>query len=367
MCREGMTFVWASTSFVLVFLIALLLQILIYSPISPDPLQLPLLSSTTFSTNNILQSVSKIGEGIVEGPEDVCVDKRSGTIYTATRDGWIKKLHKNGSWEDWKMLGGKNLLGLAMSMDGSILVCDAIQGLLKVGPGNAGVSVLTSQVAGSKIWFADDAIEASDGCVYFSDASSKFGFDVWFLDVLEAKPHGRLLKYDPSTKKTWVLLEDLGFANGVALSPAEDYLVVCETWKFRCLKFWLKGELEGRTEVFVDNLPGGPDNINLAEDGTYWIALLELRSWPLEIIHQSKVAKHLLAMSPKLIKLINGVMQKATVVNVGGDGKILKKLDDPNGKVMSFVTTALEHEGHLYLGSLATNFIGKLPVNRSGH
>jgi len=79
--------------------------------------------------------------------------------------------------------------------------------------------------------FADDAIEASDGSVYFSDASSKFGLFDWFLDVLEAKPHGRLLKYDPSTKRTSVVLSDLAFANGVALSPDEDFLVVCETWR----------------------------------------------------------------------------------------------------------------------------------------
>lgn len=60
----------------------------------------------------------------MERPEDVCVDKKSGVLYTATRDGWIKRMHTNGSWEDWKMVGGRSLLGLAMSMDGSIIVCD---------------------------------------------------------------------------------------------------------------------------------------------------------------------------------------------------------------------------------------------------
>lgn len=79
--------------------------------------------------------------------------------------------------------------------------------------------------------FADDAIEASDGSVYFSDASTKFGLVDWFLDALEARPHGRLLKYDPLAKKTSVVLSDLAFANGVALSPNEDFLIVCETWK----------------------------------------------------------------------------------------------------------------------------------------
>jgi sugar lactone lactonase YvrE len=78
---------------------------------------------------------------------------------------------------------------------------------------------------------ANAVVEASDGSVYFSDASTKFENDKWVLDLLEAKPYGRLLKYDPITRKTTVLLDGLWFANGVALSPREDYIVICETWK----------------------------------------------------------------------------------------------------------------------------------------
>lgn len=81
------------------------------------------------------------------------------------------------------------------------------------------------------IRFADDVIEASDGSLYFSDASEKFGINDWFLEVLEAKPHGRLLKYDPTFNKTSILMDNLGFANGVALSPDQHFLIVCETWK----------------------------------------------------------------------------------------------------------------------------------------
>lgn len=79
--------------------------------------------------------------------------------------------------------------------------------------------------------FADDVIEASDGSLYFSVASTKFGLHDWFLDVLEARPHGQLLKYNPSSNEVSILLDHLSFANGVALSPDEDYLLVCETWK----------------------------------------------------------------------------------------------------------------------------------------
>ncbi|KAK2395822.1 Calcium-dependent phosphotriesterase superfamily protein [Trifolium repens] len=70
------------------------------------------------------------------------------------------------------------------------------------------------------------------------------------------------------SNETVIVLDDLAFANGVALSKDEDYVVVCETWKFRCLKHWLKGINNGKTDIFIENLPAGPDNINLAPDGT---------------------------------------------------------------------------------------------------
>jgi sugar lactone lactonase YvrE len=79
--------------------------------------------------------------------------------------------------------------------------------------------------------FADDVKEASDGNIYFSVGSTKFGLHNWYLDLLEARPHGQLLKYNPMSNETAIVLDDLFFANGVALSKDEDYLVVCETWK----------------------------------------------------------------------------------------------------------------------------------------
>ncbi|WOL01059.1 adipocyte plasma membrane-associated protein-like [Canna indica] len=291
------------------------------------------------------------------------MDAGDGTLYTATRDGWIKRMHANGSWEDWKFVGGSSLLGLTLSRAGHLLVADADKGLLKVG--KEGVVILASQVNGTKIRFADDVIEASDGSIYFSDASCKFGLDEWFFDVLEGRPHGRLLKYDATSQETTLVLTDLAFANGVALSADDDFLVVCETWKFRCLKHWLKGEKKGETEIFVDNLPGGPDNIKLAPDGSFWVAILKLRSTGMDLIHRSATVKKVFAVAfPEIasVKFLGAMKKGAMVANVGSDGKIRRVLDDSQGKMMSFVTSALEFDDHLYMGSLLSDFIGKLKL-----
>lgn len=79
-----------------------------------------------------------------------------------------------------------------------------------------------------------DGVDVSrdDGVIYFTDASTKFGYGQSDLDVLEGRPNGRLLKYDPSTKATSILATDLFFPNGVALAFDQTFLVFCETSKY---------------------------------------------------------------------------------------------------------------------------------------
>ncbi|KAL0308408.1 UNVERIFIED_CONTAM: protein STRICTOSIDINE SYNTHASE-LIKE 4 [Sesamum radiatum] len=341
-------------------LVAVSLQLFLFSPSSPGVLQIPPPSSVLPApSNGRLQEVIKLGEGQLKQPEDVAVD-RTGVVYTATRDGWIKRLLRNGTWESWKQIESGNLLGLTTTTDGRVIVCDAEEGLLEVG--EEGVRVLVSHVDGAQIRFADDVVGSSDGTLYFSVASTKHSFRNWALDMLEDKPHGQLLTYEPSSNIASVLLENLGFANGVTLSANEDYVVVCETWKYRCLKYWLQGDVKGQTEILIDNLPGAPDNIKLAPDGSFWIALLETIPNRLRYVYRSRAFKYLIRAVPELGQWVVGANKKAMVVNVGSDGKIIRGFDDPTGKVMAFVTSALEFEGHLYLGSLHTDFVGKLPL-----
>ncbi|CAL1390153.1 unnamed protein product [Linum trigynum] len=357
-----MNVIAAFAGFLVACLVAFTLQVFFTSPISPDALHLPSLSGP--QPNNELQKVSKIGEGVIDGPEDLFVDK-DGVLYTVTRDGWIKRMriHGDGSFENWMRIDSSAGLGITPSKDGGVLIADAELGLLKVTDAD-GPTVLASHINGAEIRFAEELVESSDGTVYLSIPSTKFGYHNWYHDILEAKPNGQILKYDPSTNQTTVLLDNLCFPNGVALPKEEDYLVFCETWKFRCQKHWLTGEKKGKTEIFVENLPGGPDNIHLAPDGSFWIGLIQIVSEGQGFLHASKLLKHLVAWSPKLQDFLSRVLfTKARVVNVGADGSIIRMLDDPSGEVISFVTAAFEFEGHLYLGSLTGKFIGKLPLS----
>ena len=51
-------------------------------------------------------------------------------------------------------------------------------------------------------------------------------------------------------------------------------MVVSLTSRVRCQRFWLRGDRKGEMEVFIDNLPGYPDNIRSTQRGTFWIGLV---------------------------------------------------------------------------------------------
>lgn len=46
--------------------------------------------------------------------------------------------------------------------------------------------------------------------------------------VFSAEDTGRVLKYDPTTKQTTVLLRNLRFPNGLSLSKDKSFFVFCE-------------------------------------------------------------------------------------------------------------------------------------------
>ena len=82
------------------------------------------------------------------------------------------------------------------------------------------------------------------------------------LEPLEARPWGRLIEYDPATNRARVLLDDLYFANGVAVSEDGSFVLVAETFRYRIRRYWLTGPRAGEDEVFADNLPGFPDGVS---------------------------------------------------------------------------------------------------------
>ena len=49
------------------------------------------------------------------------------------------------------------------------------------------------------------------------------------LLLMEGDKSGRFVKYDPATKETTVLIDNLAFGNGVATSKDSTFVVIAET------------------------------------------------------------------------------------------------------------------------------------------
>ena len=67
--------------------------------------------------------------------------------------------------------------------------------------------------------------------IWFSDASQRFDIHAGFADIIESQSTGRIFSYDPRTQQTTLEMDGLAFANGVVLSPDEDFLLVNETYR----------------------------------------------------------------------------------------------------------------------------------------
>ncbi|MBD9499851.1 SMP-30/gluconolactonase/LRE family protein [Pseudomonas sp. PDM23] len=346
-------------------LVLLAVAVAVYLALTPSPID-PLAwtppkappMTGVMEPNDTLMKAELLAQGQIVGPEDTAVDSQ-GRVFAGLDDGRIVRIGADGKAESFVETGGRPL-GLAFDKNGKLIVADAWKGLLEIDP-QGKIRVLTDSADGVPFAFTDDLDIASDGRIYFSDASSRFHQPDYILDLLEARPHGRLLRYDPATGKTETLLKDLYFANGVALSQNEDFVLVNETYRYRITRYWLKGEKAGQHEVFIDNLPGLPDNLASDRSGTFWVALPSPRKADADMIQQMPWLKRQLTKLPRAV--LPKPVPYGLVIQVNEKGEIVRSLHDTSGQHLRMVTSAKPVNGVLYLGSLENDRIGRLPIH----
>ena len=207
------------------------------------------------------------------GPEDVAIRPGEGRIYTGIGDGSILSIDPgSGETRFFANTGGRPL-GVTFDAAGDTLfVADAKLGLLSVDRDGA-VTVLANEADGERVTFADNLDVEGDGTVWFSAPTRQHSLAQVALDVWDSRPTGRLLSYDPASKTAKVVLDNLFYANGVAVAQDDSFVLVAEFLAFRITRYWLKGERKGTHDVFVDGLPGYPDNITRTPDGRFLVGL----------------------------------------------------------------------------------------------
>ncbi len=295
-----------------------------------------------------------------EGPEDIAKGP-DGYFYTGLQDGRIVRFQWNGGPAETFVNTGGRPLGMHFDSEGTLIVADAFRGLLAIDLRRK-ITVLTDGINGQRFVFADDLDIAPDGVIWFSNASQRFDQHHYMLDFMETRPTGSLLTYDPRTGKTAVALSGLMFANGVALGPNGDYVLVNETIAARITRLWLRGPNAGRRETFLE-LPGYPDNLSYNGKGTFWVALPARRDRGLERIWAYPGLRKVLMRLPEAILKKAAGADYSWIIGVNLDGQIVANLQDPSGG-SGGVTSVNEFDGNLYLGSITVSHASRYELPR---
>ncbi len=345
--------------------LALIVSYLLFWPTLINPIAWQAPVAPPVSSDNRLSSVEII-EFPDYGPEDL-TRASNGTIYSSSASGAIYQITETDTREIANT-GGRPL-GIEWSdSHNTILVADAILGLLSVTAEGA-VQPLSNEVDGSPIHYADDVDLTSDGIVYFSDASTKFtavehgSYEASLLDIMEHGANGRLLKYDFSTGETSIALDGLHFANGVAISFDERSVLVVETSKYRVLRYWIGGPNAGETEVFIDNLPGFPDNINRNADGHYWIGLVSPRNSLLDGLSEYPFWRKVIQRLPSWMR--PKAERFGQVIAVNEAGQLVDHWADQSSRY-GFITGALLDGDWMYLSSLHEDSLARVKRTEYG-
>lgn len=204
-------------------------------------------------------------------------------------------------------------------------------------------------------------------------------------------PSGRLIHFSRSTGKTKVLLDKLYFANGVALPPSEEFVVVAESHSSRMMKVWLKGAKKDESEVFFDGLPGGPDNLTFDVDGIWvplaaagddvhvmvpnllagfptvrkvTVRLMELLKMPFDLVHSfypNKFTHFVCREFGSMDSILFILPSRKTVIRMDWNGTVLKTFHGSD-KSLGVITHVMPFDGYLYLGSVISDYIGRVKI-----
>lgn len=337
---------------------------LAFWPVDVDPKawQSPNNSGYTgdFSQNNQLSQIQRIELDGDIGPEDLALNQQ-GDVYFSLLNGDIKFIDASGEIHSWVNTGGRPL-GIEFDPQGNLIVADAFNGLLSISPAGE-INTLVERINGEALNYADDVDIASNGMIYFSDASAKFPakkygtYGASLLDINEHGGHGRIIAYNPSSKITTVLATDINFANGVSLSHDEQYVLFNETGSYRVLRLALLGDNKGKIDVVIDNLPGFPDNLAQGSNGLYWLGLVSPRSKPLDFLSDSPNLRKVIQRLPEFMR--PKAQNYGHLIAINDAGEVIFDLQDPKG-IYGQTTGALEVGEKLYVSSLHETALGVL-------
>ena len=340
-------------------------------PIEPRSWSAPAFGGYTgaHALNDRLAGLRRVSIEPHVGPEHIEVGP-DGKLYTGVLSGAILRMNPDGSGIEVVADTGGRPLGLAFDAAGRLIVADALRGLLIVQPDGV-VSVLLDEYEGAPIRYADAIVVAPDGGLLFTDASQRMSprqhgtFDAALLDIMEHSCTGRVLRHDPGTRRTELVMGGLCFPNGVVLSRDARQLFIAETGEYRIWRIDADARiLDARSpsgsagaRVIASNLPGFPDNLSRGEGGRIWVGLTKPRGGAVDALAGWPFLRKVALRLPRFLWPVPP--SHGHVIAYDEEGRVLADLQDPSAG-LSETSGVTEYHNRLYVQSLHAGAFGIL-------
>ncbi|XP_026667573.1 uncharacterized protein LOC108622829 [Ceratina calcarata] len=368
--------------------------------------KLPTDVKSQYDLKNRLQGAEILFAEEVKGPEAFA--SYDGKLYTGIRGGYVVQIEEDrlipivkfgqkcdGLWQEEKC--GRPL-GLRFNDRGDLFVADSYYGIFKVNVNTKQyVNIVNSSepIDGKVPKICNSLDIAKNGDIYWSYSSAEFPLHDGTYSFL-ANPSGGLVRYNAATKKNEILLNNLGFANGVALSNDESFVIVLECQTSRIIKYHLRGPRAGQHEYFAEGLPGLPDNVQPDGQGGFLVSLVLYVDAEHPALHQSLMPHpYLRKMLTRLLYLIEApfkllqdvypnycsekvthavgsfevsqifdVKKTSVILRFDKTGKVLDAIYSDDGQVHN-ICDAHIHNGYVWLGSPWNEYIMRVPLKQA--
>lgn len=283
-----------------------------------------------------------------KGPDSLAIDA-IGYLYTGLGDGRILRISPDGSRISELAHFDGRATGVAFDIDGNLLVADERGGAVYVLADDGTLVPLMRDLDGEPLLLVNDLAVGNDGTVYVTESSTRFSIEQLRFEILEHRPNGRILAYDPTARSTRVLLDDLYFPNGIALSKKQDSIFYAETTAYRVSRYWLRGPRAGTVDTVVDALPGFPGDVSVSDSGRVWTSLLAPRNRFLDRLASWPQARAMLARLPR--SLFPAPTPFPYLIAFDEKGRIERSLQTTSRRDLPSFSSVVESAGFLYLGT----------------
>ncbi|WP_164659805.1 SMP-30/gluconolactonase/LRE family protein [Tropicibacter sp. Alg240-R139] len=294
------------------------------------------------------------------GPEDLAV-LPDGRVFTTSLSGILYQIDGVEPIVVDR-LGGRPL-GLKAGPDGALYIADSFRGIMRwTGPGT--LESVVSEIDGEPVIYANQLDVARDGTIYFSNSSDRFDPETMggtkptsVLAIWEQSDAGYVARRTPDGMVEKIATGFV-YTNGVALSQDEDFLLINETGRARVHRLWLTGAKAGEQEVFMDNLPGYPDNLERQDDGTFWLALASPRVPAEALMPYPFLRKVIWRLGPAVRP---APIERGMAIQFDADANVLRTLQDPDGR-LGITTGARVVGDQFYVMALDSPGFGRMSV-----